>query len=259
MTDRQAGTAGPVSWPEVVASMAPLYEGNLRSFDNLPDRLASSRPPQYAGGRLGGFAITIATLAVLRGSASVMPLLERIAPSLPRVIRELPDPLDKNAMLPALYTLSCLNVARSCGAALPAEANGAEERWLPQLADRARDLTEPERHTLALAACAAALTTLVPRFADLPGLEGPIVPGRVFGFNVPGFAGYLAAAVEHGGTYQDVEPAWLDFVHRFPYKLDTRMLDFPALLFAARAVCATIGGLPEGEVALELHRLVTGA
>jgi hypothetical protein len=238
--------------------MAPLYEANLGSFDNLPHRLASSSPPQYAGGRLGGFAITIATLAVLRGPASVMPLLERIAPSLPGVIRELPDPLDRNALLPALYTLSCLNVARCCGALLPAEANGVEETWLPQLAGRANDLTEPERHTLAFAACSTGFTRLVPRFADLPGFEEPFVPGRVFGFNVPGFAGYLASAIEHSGTYQDVEPAWLDFVHRFPYKLDTRMLDFPALLLAARAVYATIGGLPESEVALELHRLVTG-
>jgi len=112
---------------------------------------------------------------------------------------------------------------------------------------------------LAFAACAAARPTLMPRLADLPGLEAPFVPGRVFGFNVPGFAGDLASATEHGGTYQDIEPGWLDFVHSFPFKLDTRVLDWPALLFGARAVYATIGGLPEGEVALELHRLVTGA
>lgn len=37
------------------------------------------------------------------------------------------------------------------------------------------------------------------------------------------------------------------------------MLGWPALVWAARAVYATIGKVPEAEVALELHRLVTGA
>src|SRR5205085_1632733 len=130
--------------------------------------------------------------------------------------------------------------------------------WLAQLAERTRELTEPERHALALAACAAARPTLVPPLADLPNVDEPFVANRVFGFNVPAFAGYLATAIDRGGSYQEIEPAWLDFVHRFPYKLAARTLGWPALLWAARAVYATIGELPENEVAGELHRLVSG-
>lgn len=42
-------------------------------------------------------------------------------------------------------------------------------------------------------------------------------------------------------------------------KYEARMLNWPALLWAARAVYATIGGLPVAEVGDELHRLVTDA
>jgi hypothetical protein len=256
--DGKRTAAGPVTWPEVVERIAPLFAKGPGFFATLPDRLASSAPPRYAGAELGGFDIKVAALAILRGPAAAAPLFELASPALPRIIAEIGDTVDRNRAVPAVFTLSYGNVLRCCGAPFPPEEDEAEQKWLPLLAGRARELTEPERHTMAFAACAAARPTLVPAFVDLPGLEEPFVPHRVFGFNVPGFAGYLASAIEHGGSYQDVEPAWLDFVHRFPYKLDTRMLDFPALLFAARAVYATIGGLSESEVALELHRLVTG-
>jgi hypothetical protein len=120
-------------------------------------------------------------------------------------------------------------------------------------------MNERERHTLALAANAASLPRLVPAFTGTRTLPQSFVPGQMHGFNVPAFAVYLATAIEREASYQDVEPAWLDFVHRFPYKLDTGMLSWPALMWAARAVYATIGKLPEEEVALELHRLVIGA
>ena len=257
--NRESPAAGPVSWPEVVARIAPLFAKGPGFFAGLPERLASSSPPRYAGSELGGFEVKVAALATLRGPAAATTLFELASPALPRIIAEIGDTIDRNRVVPAVFTLSYCNVVRCCGAPFPLEAEDAEQNWLPQLAERARELTEPERHSLALAACAAARPTLVPPFADLPETGEPFVPNKICGFNVPGFAGYLASAIERGGSYQDVEPAWLDFVHRFPYKLDTRMLDWPALLFAARAVYATLGDLPEGEVALELHRLVTGA
>lgn len=176
--------------------MAPLYEENLSAFEDLPERLTGSKPPQYAGGRLGGFSITVSALAVLRGPAFVVPLLGRVVPSIPRVIRELPRRIDKNAMLPAAYTLSLLNVARCCGVALPEEAGEVEDKWLPQLAERATDMTERERHTLALAAAAARLPALVSAFTNTRALPERLVPGEVHGFNVPGFAVYIATAIE---------------------------------------------------------------
>jgi len=253
------GRAGPVTWPEVVAKLGATYENGLGFFDDLAERIAAAKPPRYAAGVLGGFDVTVAALAVLRGCATSAKAFAIAESSIPRILAELRDPIERNSAVPAIHALSYLNTVRCCNGSLPADVADAEQRWLEQLASRSSELTEPERHTLALAACAAARPALVPRFADLRELPDAFIPEQTFGFDLPAFAGYLAAGIDRGATYQDVEPAWLDFVHRFPYKLDTRSLGWPALLFAARAVYATIGGLPEGEVADELHRLVTGA
>jgi hypothetical protein len=253
-----SASSGPVSWPEVIAKLGPVYENGLSFFDDLEQRIADARAPQYAAGVLGGFDVTVTALTVLRGCAATKGVFARVEPLLPRILDELGGRIDRSRAVPATYALSCLSVMRCCGALHLPGIEQTEQRWLADLAARARELTEPERHTLALAACAAMHPTLVATFADVSASPQAFVPEQTFGFDVPGFAAYLAAGIDRAATYQDVEPAWLDFVHRFPYKLDTRMLGWPALLFAARAVYAAIGGLPVGEVAEELHRLVTG-
>lgn len=261
MRDREPfpASVGPVTWPDVIAKIAPVYEKGLSFFDDLPEDLASTKPPQYAGARLGGFDATVAALAALRGPASVAAPFAMIASQLPHVIEQLGGAIESKRVLPGLYTISTLNVARCCGIRVPPEADELEQRSVQQLADNASLLNERERHTAALAACAAARPSLVPALAELPALDETFAPGKIFGFNVSGFCGYLATAIDRGGTYENVELAWLDFVHRFPYKLDTTMLGWPALMWAARAVYRTIGDLPESEVTAELHKLVTGA
>ena len=161
--------------------------------------------------------------------------------------------------LAAFYTLSYLNVARCCGASVPAQSEEIEGRWLRDLAKMRDSFSEPALHTLAFAACAARIPAIVPTLVGAKQGLPKFTSGETFGFNVPAFALALAAAIDEGAGYVDVEMAWLDFVHRFPIKLDTDMLDWPALLWAARAVYATIGGIPVSEVGDELHRLVTGA
>ena len=41
--------ADPVTWPEVIETIAPLYEADPDFFDELPARLAASSPPGFAG------------------------------------------------------------------------------------------------------------------------------------------------------------------------------------------------------------------
>lgn len=259
MSESHSFAPGPTSWPELIAEHVPLYREGLETFDDLPQDLATSKPPRYAGGRLGGFHSDLTGLAVMGGPDEAAKALAPIESSLAHVIAEIGGTLERRAPRAALFTLSTLNVARCVGTPVPREAADVEQQWLPQMKPWADKAGEPEQHTLALAACAASLPALVAGFASLPALPARFAPGETHGFNVPAFAGYIAAAIVHGGSYQDVEPAWLDFVHRFPFKLNTEMLSWPALMWAARAVYATIGELPENEVALELHRLVTGA
>jgi hypothetical protein len=259
MSESHPPAAGPISWPELIADRVPLYREGIETFIDLPEHLATSKPPRYAGGRLGGFHSHVSGLAVMCGPDEAANALAPVESSLSHVIAEIGSTIDRYAPRAAFFTLNTLNAARCIGASVPPEAVNAEQRWLPQMKPWADEAGEPEQHTLALAACAASLPALVPGFASLPALPARFVPAETQGFNVPAFAGYIAAAITQGGSYQDVEPAWLDFVHRFPFKLNTEMLSWPALMWAARAVYATIGELPENEVALELHRLVTGA
>jgi hypothetical protein len=174
------------------------------------------------------------------------------------VLTQLSPAVTEAGRVAAAYTLEYLNAARCCGAPVGAHSATAEQAWLPDLAALRSKLTEPERHTLAIAAAAAGLPDEAAQFAGL-GRRKEFSPNVTHAFDVPAFAVYIATAVEAGASYQDVEPAWLDFVHRFPYKLDTGMLKWPSLLWAARAVYAAIGKLDDDEVATELHRLVTGA
>jgi hypothetical protein len=110
-----------------------------------------------------------------------------------------------------------------------------------------------------LAACAAGRIDFVPELAGLPALDRDFEAQRVFGLDVSGFTGYLAVAVDRAASYKDIEVAWLDFLHRFPVKLESNELGWPSLLWAARAVYSTLGGLDEREVASELHRLLSTA
>jgi hypothetical protein len=241
----------------MVSRIAPMYEEDLDSYEDLPTELATARPPQYAGGHLGAYNAMVSALAVLRGPAFVTPLLERVVPQIVGAIQQIPSAIDSSSMLPALNILSFMNTARCCGVTLPGEATGIENAWIPQLATQTRNMTERERNTLALAAGAASQAQWVPAFVGGSSHADRFVPNEVHGFNVSGYCGYVALAVAQSRSYTDVEPAWLDFVHRFPIKLDTTMLGWPALVWAARAVYATIGKIPESEVVLELHRLVT--
>lgn len=249
----------PLTWPEVIEQLAPVFEEGLFFYDDLPQEIAAAKAPRYGGARFGGFDTTMAALAALRGPARVAPIIDTMAPSLDVAIEQIGPTLDRDRYLAAYFTLNAMNVARCCGRAVPKAAVALEADWLEQLAKWTTQLPESDRHTAALAACAANRTKLVPTFAELRALDESFTAGQTFGFNVPAFAGYLAVAVDAGASYQDVELAWLDFVHRFPYKLEANTLSWPALLWAARAVYTTIGKLPENEVAAELHKLLTSA
>jgi hypothetical protein len=256
-SDGKANDAPPLTWPEVIEQLAPVFEEGLFFYDDLPQEIAGAKPPRYGGARFGGFDTTMAALAVLRGPKRVASIIDKMAPSLDVAIEQIGPTLDRNRYLAAYFTLNTMNVARCCGCAVPKNAAALEADWLEQLTEWTKQLPEPDRHTAALAACAANKTKLVPTFAELPALDKSFTAGQTFAFNVPAFAGYLAVAIDTSASYQDVELAWLDFVHRFPYKLEASTLDWPALLWAARAVYTTIGKLPEDEVAAELHKLLT--
>ena len=258
MSKPSPGGSDRGTWRALLEDATAEEVENLEFFDDLAARLRAVRAPDTGGANLGAPGRSVAAVSVLAGPRVAQPLLDQVAPLLPGVIAELmPAPATKQC-LDALWALSYLNAAHCAASEMPPAAAGAESAWLPTLAAARDQFSEPEQHTLALAACACALPALVPALVGARALP-PFEPGLTFGFNVQGFALYLASAVGASAEYDDVEMAWLEFVHNFPIKLDTDMLDWPALLWAARAVYATIGGIPVAEVGDELHKLITGA
>lgn len=258
MSTGSQGEADRASWAVLLDEDALEEVENLAYFDNLADRIRAVRAPDTGGANLGAPASAVAAVTVLAGRALTLPLLEQVAPLLSGVIEELMPAPTPQRSLDAFWTLSYLNSAQCAGTSVPSTASDAEAAWLPGLAALRDRFSEPEQHTLALAASACRQATLVPDILGVPALPA-FSAYETFGFNVQAFAMYLAAAVQVSASYEDVEPAWFDFVHRFPFKLDTEMLDWPALLWAARTVYATIAGLPVGEVGDEIHKLVIGA
>jgi hypothetical protein len=181
-----------------------------------------------------------------------------VAPHLSRAVREVQPPRRESQRLAAYWTLSQLNAAECIGESVETSTASLAAEWMPSLASKANAFVAEERHTLALMACAIGPVSEVRRFAT-DGTRRAFAADRTFGLNVPAFAGYLADAITAQAPYEAIERAWLEFVHNFPVKYEARMLNWPALLWAARAVYATIGGLPVAEVGDELHRLVTDA
>lgn len=246
------------SWTALLDEATKEEVENLEIFDNLAERIRAVRAPGTGGAKLAAADRAVAAVTVLAGRTSATPLLDQVAPVLSDVIQELMPVPGRKQLLAAYWTLSYLNAARCAAAAVPDAATDAERDWLPVLASMGDEFSELERHTLALAACACGHVAIVTSIVDARALPA-FTPSETFGFNVQGFALYLAAAIEQRASYEDIEMAWLDFVHCFPIKLDTETLDWPALLWAARAVYSTIGGIPVAEVGDELHTLVTGA
>lgn len=257
MSEHTSDSSDRGTWGVLIEQDGPRILEDLEFFDDLAERIRTARRPDTGGANLGAAGSTIAASIVLIGHNAPKTLLAQIEPLLGGVINELMPQTRKEHRLDAFWTLSYLNAARCTGTGVPPDSATAEATWLPSLAAMRAQFSTAERHTLAFAASACGLTSLVATVLD--AAPAAFVPGDTHGFNVQGFALALAAAIDANADYPDIELAWLDFVHRFPIKLDTDMLDWPALLWAARAVYATIGGIPVAEVGDELHRLVTGA
>lgn len=84
-------------------------------------------------------------------------------------------------------------------------------------------------------------------------------PRTVFEFNVQGFIAHLAGAIVHQRAFDDVLPAWRDFVRVYPYLQRTKMANLSTLLWSARLVHHHIGRKPLSTVAEFLYTEIQAA
>lgn len=92
-----------------------------------------------------------------------------------------------------------------------------------------------------------------PSHAGPPLGPFPLIPHQRFGFNQQGFLHHLAGAIERGGTFEDIAPAWEEYLINFPTLSQSRSVHLNTLLWVARCVFHRIAGHPLGETAARLH------
>jgi hypothetical protein len=246
----------PTSWSELIEkSKSYLDEALGYATEDVP--WLSSSPPRRIERLLHTPASWICRVAVLRGPAACLETLSRFAPHLPPTVAPIASDWDEN-QVEAVAALEFIEVARACGATVPAEAVRFENEAVTALSRLGNELFDKEREVMAFAALAIGAIDRLPAFLNgRPPTR--FEPGRRFQLDVEQFLWYLAAAQKARAAPADVEPAWLDFIRNFPRKLGTRALDFTHVMIAARAYYAMIEGRPVERVAASVHALITGA
>lgn len=87
-------------------------------------------------------------------------------------------------------------------------------------------------------------------------LDAPLefTTGELVGFNNQALLRHLAAAVESDASFEDVRPAWSEFVRRMDSEEETGTLGAGSLFWVGRIVWHQIGGEPLGSVGDFVHR-----
>src|SRR6476661_1960570 len=93
----------PLTWPEVIDQLAPVFDEGLRLYDDLPQDVADAKPPHFGGAEFAGFETTIAALAALRGPERAAVLIDKMAPSLKLAIEQIGPKLDRDRYLAAFF------------------------------------------------------------------------------------------------------------------------------------------------------------
>jgi hypothetical protein len=260
MTRKDSGTAidSAFNWTGLIAESRQSSARQLRDFagEDAADMTALG-PSRLLASYFAGIGIGLSRAAVVHGSAKCTSAIAALAKHLPRTINELEPPWNTRRSRLVLDVLSFINGGKCCGARLPAEADHAEERWLPRLLEHRSDLNEFQRESAAFASLAVGLPELISPFLGSTPLPKKVKPGKVFDFDTTGLLRYLGAAVKAGAPPEVVRDAWYDFIADFPTKLASDTITWADLLWCARAVMVHIEHRPVETVADALHELVT--
>lgn len=244
----------PTSWSELCSQVRKHFAGNEEFLDEAAAELADTRPKGIAN-ILGASADALAEIAVGLGARAAHPLFEPFQPALPAALAALAGSPAEH-MIKTMNVLRYVGVARCCGVAVPAEAEGIEREWLSALASRQGEMTERESCSMAFAALAVGAFEHVPDFLGGGALPAGVEPGQTFQLGVERFLRYMAAAAVQGRGADDVRPAYEELVQLFPFKLGAESLRWGDLLNAARAYDVHFADRPVETVARRLHELV---
>ncbi|MBA3458668.1 MAG: hypothetical protein H0T46_01815 [Deltaproteobacteria bacterium] len=254
----------PPSWERILAHFESLAELNIRSLRENRER----RLQEYARSvGIIGLSLHIAAsqslmILVARGPEGLREDLRPLVPyartEAEQMFRDYYRPDDTvttNALASAtgVCMYECLGL----------DADGALAVFKPHLiriATSRRDEYVFDHWSRALAALVLDdRRTWGPIAGLLPNDPIPFTPGATFEFNVQGFIVHLAGAIVHGRPFDDVLPAWRDFLRSYPYLTRINMANTTTLLWSARLVHHHIAGNPLGTTAAFLYEEIRAA
>jgi hypothetical protein len=90
----------------------------------------------------------------------------------------------------------------------------------------------------------------------IPGQAIPFKPGETFEFNVQGLLAHLGAACLVGASFEDVKPAFWQFMQCADTLFSIHQIEYELILWVARIVFHHIAGEPLGSVADLLYTTI---
>lgn len=244
----------PTNWPDLIEWEKASSAENLQVVveDDVP-RLADTESPLMLSAQFHPLGSMFSNSLVICGPRACLPAFAALAPFLPSVLKELERPLDYQRAKLSIGVLAYVNAALCSNAPLPPEAEGVEERWLKKFPKLVGELNQYQRRTLGFAALASGQTALLEQLLQTKPKKKQFRAGSTFGPDVESFIYFLAAAAERGAGFEEVEPAWREYVWTFPERLAESAATWPDLLWCARAVFVKFEGLPTKKVGQTLH------
>jgi hypothetical protein len=244
-----------INWTTLALQETRAAVGEL---DGLPEvvKIISGLGTEAIEGRLiHNVSTPIAKASALAGPAKVVPTLRAVLPAIAQTA-ELLDASDPGHTEAIVDAVLFLNLVETHGIdPPPALAANRLTGLLESLPGNTHESDDPLWLSAAFAALSRNRPDLVSRFTGLP-LPVSIEPNQKFEIDLPAFLVSIAAAVEKGADFALIKDAWLNYVSYFPVMLAASEAEWPQLFAAARGVLAYSAGVPSGQIADSLHKLI---
>jgi hypothetical protein len=238
------------TWTEFVDDSWTWLDRRLPEAQESWESLIDAAPPLVPADVLCGASVLLAELVAARGVAAARSPLQFLLPRLPDAYRGVRAAANGSETVEGALWFD--NLVETSG--FHAE-RAPHAKWLDAMQRHAKALERLQRHSFAFLSLAYGEYDRIPVFLGAP-LPNQVTPGASFEFDYPSMLLYFGAACRDHAAFDAVEPAWLDFLQSFPYRLGAEAVEWPHLFCMGRAVYHHIQGMPVGEVARETHKQI---
>jgi len=249
-----------MTWTAVRQHYDKLLDGyELKLFrDLVPRHLELFR--QGSAAAADQLAFSLSLMLIARGTAFVRRELDPLKHILPQSVDAYVQDCVGDYTLASMlleYT-NITNIFEIVGLEVPSQVLDSFRPLIVRVETDHRDM--PGRHwTKALVALALGERLGWIAIAGfLPTQNVPFVPRATFEFNMQGLIAHLGGALLTGATFDEVAPAWRQFMAVAVTLMDVHQIDEQVILWVARIVFHHIGKQPLGMVGDRVFEEISG-